>query len=80
MLYALESGCTLKPLPPQCQKVFAGILFAVGITVSHFQSFNTFLKWNKTAEMQLGYLKSELNTIANIETKFFTISMLIRAE
>ena len=45
--YALKSGCTLKPLPPQCQKVFAGVLFAEGITVSYFQSFSTFIKRNK---------------------------------
>ena len=70
IFYALKSGCTLKPLPPQCQKVFAGVLFAEGITVSYFQSFNTFVKWNKRVKRQLGYLKSELNTIANIEHSF----------
>ena len=67
IFYALKSGCPLKPLPPQCQKVFACVFFAEGITVSHFQSFSTFIKWNKKVKRQLGYLKTELNTIANIE-------------
>lgn len=48
--------------------------------MSYFQKVDNFMKWNRTVEMQLGYLQSELNTTAHVESKFCMVSILISSE